>query len=73
MWELFSITLLVEIEVVILKYRIPLHFLKSSVRRKRSPHALVSPRWAERDEAKGEWSIKIWLLTLRECSLLLQF
>jgi hypothetical protein len=42
MWKLFSITLLVEVEIVILKYESSLHFLKSSVRRrKRSPHALA--------------------------------
>jgi hypothetical protein len=46
MWELVSTTLLVKVEVTILKYGSPLHFLKSSVRRrKRSPHVrwLASP------------------------------
>ena len=39
MWELFSLTLLVEVEVAMLKYGSLLHFLKSSRwRRKRSPH-----------------------------------
>ena len=39
-WELFSTTLPVEVEVAILKYGSPLHFHKSSVgRRKGSPHA----------------------------------
>jgi hypothetical protein len=82
MWELFSTTLLVEVEVVILKYVSPLHFLKSSVRRsKRSPHTRArSPRPAERGGAKGagaqhlrEWFVEIRLLALRECDLLLLF
>jgi hypothetical protein len=56
MWEHFSTTLLVEVEVAILKYGSPLHFLKSSVRRrKRSPHArvrsLASP--GQRGEGRG--------------------
>jgi hypothetical protein len=86
MWELFSTTLLVEVEVVILKYGSPPHFLKSSVRRsKRSPHArarsprLASPGGAGR-RAKGagarhlrEWSAEIRLLALRERGLLLLF
>ena len=38
MWELFSTTLLVEVEVAILKYGSPLHFLKSSVRRIKEAH-----------------------------------
>jgi hypothetical protein len=80
MWELFSTTLLVEVEVVILKYVSPLHLLKSSVRRsKRSPHArsLALPR---QGGAKGtgaqhlrEWSAEIRLLALRERDLLLLF
>jgi hypothetical protein len=84
MLELFSTTLLVEVEVVILKCESPLHFLKSSVRRrKRSPHArtqLVSPHGTGRGEAEGvgtrhlrEWSVKIRLHALRERGLLLQF
>jgi hypothetical protein len=79
MWELFSTTLLIEVEVAILKYGSHLHFLKSSVsRRKRSPHALT--RLASWGGAKGvgaqhlrEWSTEIWLLALQEHSLLLQF
>jgi hypothetical protein len=51
MWELFSTTLLVEVKVVILKYGSPLHFLKSSVRSKRSPRSLA--RLAGPGRAKG--------------------
>jgi hypothetical protein len=61
MCKLFRTTLLVEVEVAILKYGSPLHFFKSSVRRrKRSPHL-------------REWSAEIRLLALRERGLLLQF
>jgi hypothetical protein len=35
MWELFSPTLLVKVEVAILKYGSPLQFLKSSMRRRK--------------------------------------
>jgi hypothetical protein len=69
MWELFNTTLLVEVEVVILKYVSPLHFLKSSVRSKRSPRMLA--RLVGRGGAKGagarhlrEWSTEIRLLLL---------
>jgi hypothetical protein len=70
MWELFSITLLVEVEIAILKYGSPLQFLKSSVRRrKKSPHA-HSPRGGGATGAGArhlrEWSTEIRLLALRE-------
>jgi hypothetical protein len=79
-WKLFSTTLLVEVDVVILKYESCSHFLRSSVRRrKRNPHAR-SPRLASLGGAKGasarhllEWSAEIWLLALPEHGLLLQF
>jgi hypothetical protein len=53
--KLFSTTLLVEVEIVILKYESPLHFLKSSVRRrKRSPHTRArTPRRARQGEGHG--------------------
>jgi hypothetical protein len=78
MWELFSTTLLVEVEIVILKYGSPLHFLKSSVRRSnRSPHArsLAWPGGAKGAVARHlrEWSVEIRLLALRERDLLLLF
>jgi hypothetical protein len=78
MWELFSTILLVEVEVVILKYASSLHFLKSSVRSKRSPHArahLTSPGRAKGAGARHlrEWSAEIQLLALRERDLLLLF
>jgi hypothetical protein len=82
MWELFSITLLVEVKIDILKYGSPLHFLKSNVRRrKRNPHAYARlPRLAGLGRAKGagarhlrEWSAEIQLLALRERGHLLQF
>jgi hypothetical protein len=55
-----------KVEVVILKYRSPLYFLKSSMRRrKRSPHArarLASPRlawWGEgRGRAAPAWMVR---------------
>jgi hypothetical protein len=68
-----------KVEVVILKYRSPLYFLKSSMRRrKRSPHArarLASPGGAKGADARHlrEWSAEIRLLALRERGLLLQF
>jgi hypothetical protein len=78
MWELFSTTLLVEMEVVILKYVSPLHFLKCSVRSKRSPHArahLTSRGGANSAGVRHlrEWSAEIRLLALRERNLLLLF
>jgi hypothetical protein len=82
MWELFSTTLLVEVEIAILKYGSSLHFLKSIVRRrKKSPHACArSLRLAGPGGEKGkgarhlrEWFAKIRLIALRECDLLLQF
>jgi hypothetical protein len=76
MWELFNTTLLVEVEVVILKYVSLLHFIKSSVRRsKRSPHAraLASPRRAKGARHLREWSAEIRLLALWERDLLLLF
>jgi hypothetical protein len=75
MWELFSTTLLIEVEVVILKYGSPPHILKSSVRRsKRSPHAHAPlARRGEGARHLREWSAEIRLLTLRECNLLLLF
>jgi hypothetical protein len=86
MWELFSTTLLVKVEVVIFKYESPLRFLNSSVRRrKRSPqaraHSLALPRltgqgrkgWGAGAWHPHEWSAKIQLLALRERDLLLQF
>jgi hypothetical protein len=76
MWELFNTTLLIEVEVVILKYRSHLHFLKSSVRMsKRSLHARALARRAKGAGAwhLSEWSAEIWLLALRERDLLLLF
>jgi hypothetical protein len=78
-WELFSPTLLVKVEVAMLKYRSPLHFLKSSVRRrKESPHVQArSPRLASQGgmgvRHLHEWSTEIWLLALQGCILFLQF
>jgi hypothetical protein len=45
-WEFFSLTLLMKVKVVMLKYGSPLYFLKSSVRRRKKAHtlALTSPR-----------------------------
>jgi hypothetical protein len=37
-WENFSFILLVKVEVVILKYKIPLHFIKSSVKESKETH-----------------------------------
>jgi hypothetical protein len=60
-------------EVAILKYGSHLHFLKSSVRRrKRSPHACA--RLASAVGAKGvrrlrEWSVEIRLFALQERGL----
>jgi hypothetical protein len=73
MWELFSTTLLIEVEVAILKYGSPLHFLKSSVRRrKKSPHArarLASPVGAKGARRLREWSAEIRLFALQDCGL----
>jgi hypothetical protein len=46
-WESFRPTLLVEVDVVILKYRSPLHFFNSSVEREKENPNVRSPR---RDE-----------------------
>jgi hypothetical protein len=80
MRELFSTILLVEVEVVILKYGSPLHYLKYSVRSKRSPHARARLASLTPGRAKGagarhwrEWSAEIRLLALRERDLLLLF
>jgi hypothetical protein len=54
MRELFSTTLLVEVELLILKYGSLLYFLKSSVRRrKRSPYARVLARLASPGGVNG--------------------
>jgi hypothetical protein len=53
------------VKVAILKYGSHLHFLKSSVRRrKRSPHMHArSPRRAGRGGAKGAWHLREWSAT----------
>jgi hypothetical protein len=62
MWELFNTTLLVEVEVAILKYGSSLHLLKSSVRRrKKSLHARArSPNRAGRGEERAApaWMVR---------------
>jgi hypothetical protein len=52
-WESFRPTMLVEVEVAMLKYGSPLYFLKSSVRSIKEAHTHALARLAGWDGAKG--------------------
>jgi hypothetical protein len=58
-WELFSTTLLVEVEVTILKYRSPLHFPSLVWGGEREARA--SPRLAWRGEGRGRAALA-WMV-----------
>jgi len=75
-WELFSPTLLVELEVVMLKYGSPLHSLKSTMRRKeahtRSLARLPLPGLTKGVRHLCEWSAEILPMSLQGCNIFLQ-